>query len=276
VEGKGPAVSGNEGGLERLARVTHSSYEQGASHYKELWAPLIRGFGRELIGAMAIGDAVTILDLGTGVGSLLSDIQSEAKSAVVVGADRVPGMIVHAPREFPLVITDASCLPFGDSTFDATVLAFILFHLEDPIQGLREAGRVLRPGGRVGITTWGNESLSRADDIWAEELDRHGAEAGPAGLAQHKLMDTPTKVRQLFDEAGLESVEVWTHSWEHQPDPDVFLRLRTNVGQSNRKLDTLTPQARGEALASITARLSGLPPEDFRQTADVIFATGRR
>jgi len=46
----------------------------------------------------------------------------------------------------------AEALPFADATFDVAVLSQILEHVADPVVVVREAGRVVRPGGWIGIT----------------------------------------------------------------------------------------------------------------------------
>jgi ubiquinone/menaquinone biosynthesis C-methylase UbiE len=84
-------------------------------------------------------------------------------------------MVALGPRDFPLLVGDAAELPFAAGSFDAVVMAFMLFHLPRPTAGLAEAWRVLRPGGSVGLLTWGTERESRARRQWVEELDAETA-----------------------------------------------------------------------------------------------------
>jgi demethylmenaquinone methyltransferase / 2-methoxy-6-polyprenyl-1,4-benzoquinol methylase len=70
---------------------------------------------------------------------------------MVVGLDFSSGMLQVASERAPgpsYVRGDGLRLPFPDGVFDAVTVAFGLRNFADPEQGLREMGRVLRPGGR--------------------------------------------------------------------------------------------------------------------------------
>jgi demethylmenaquinone methyltransferase/2-methoxy-6-polyprenyl-1,4-benzoquinol methylase len=69
----------------------------------------------------------------------------------VVGLDFSTQMLEVARRDHPgieFLEGDALNLPFGDGSFDASTIAFGLRNLADPVRGLREMQRVVRPGGR--------------------------------------------------------------------------------------------------------------------------------
>jgi ubiquinone/menaquinone biosynthesis C-methylase UbiE len=77
----------------------------------------------------------------------------------------------------PLVAMDIRHLGFKSSSFDAAVIAFVLFHLPDPVQGLVEVAHVLRPGGLLGVSTWGSSPSFGASNVWDEALSAN--DAGP-------------------------------------------------------------------------------------------------
>src|SRR5207249_6867182 len=154
-----------------VARQLTDRYDRGAEAYRELWAPILRSAALPLARVLAGENVERVLDVGTGVGALLSDLASIFPGAGVVGVDRSRGMLALAPPPFGRAVMDAQQLAFPSSSMDRVFLVFMLFHVEDPAGALREARRVLRAGGRVGTLTWAGELQSKANSIWLDCLD---------------------------------------------------------------------------------------------------------
>ncbi|MGC2322336.1 MAG: ubiquinone/menaquinone biosynthesis methyltransferase [Terriglobales bacterium] len=101
-----------------------------------------------------------VLDLCCGTADMaLALRRGAAGSATIFGADFSHAMLVRAAGKtrdrVRLIEADALCLPVGDARFDLVVSAFGFRNLADYDAGLREIGRVLRPGGEVGILDFG-------------------------------------------------------------------------------------------------------------------------
>jgi demethylmenaquinone methyltransferase/2-methoxy-6-polyprenyl-1,4-benzoquinol methylase len=92
------------------------------------------------------------LDVACGSGKLTAALARIAGAeGRVVGLDFSPQMLEVARREHPgieFTEGDALRLPFEEGTFDASTIAFGLRNLADPVKGLQEMQRVLKPGGR--------------------------------------------------------------------------------------------------------------------------------
>lgn len=118
----------------------------------------VRHLGR-LLDGLDLGGA-TVLEIGGGLcwGSLV--VKQRHPSAMVVATDvsasalrlaATVGDMAGAPPDL-LYAADVHRLPFADAWCDLVVGSEVLHHLDDPVAGLREIRRVLRPGGRyVGI-----------------------------------------------------------------------------------------------------------------------------
>jgi SAM-dependent methyltransferase len=251
-------------------------YASEAEAYRELWAPVLEPLGKTLLRSMPLERARRVLDLGCGVGALLPRLREAAPRALVVGLDRTEAMVTLAPREFARTVGDAARLPFEGSCFDAVTMAFMLFHLPEPTAGLVEVGRVLRPGGTLGVLTWGGENTSRAFLEWDAELEDHGAPSAGPKLAWHERVDTPQKVSRLLERDGFEDVTSRIEMLVERPTRDEFVARRLKLGCCRHRMEALEEAARPGFVEAATRRIASLAPEDFEEESEVIVSVARR
>ena len=94
-----------------------------------------------------------VLEVGVGTGKNIAFYPKEVK---VTGVDLTPGMLDRARKraailnkDVNLLIGDAQNLDFPDSFFDTVVATFVFCSVTDPVLGLRELGRVVKPDGQI-------------------------------------------------------------------------------------------------------------------------------
>jgi len=88
------------------------------------------------------------LDVGTGTGRYLALLRS-AGARSVVGIDMSLAMLGRSPRDLPRVCGDACGLPFRDASFDLVCSSLMAGDVSDLAAWVREATRVLAPGGHL-------------------------------------------------------------------------------------------------------------------------------
>lgn len=109
-----------------------------------------------------------VLEIGCGVGAELQILHRRFPRAQLTGVDFAPAQLAKA-RELlreelaagavQLQAGSAYQLPFADASFDGVCLVWVLEHLAEPQRALREARRVLRPGGVLSVTEVFNAGL---------------------------------------------------------------------------------------------------------------------
>jgi ubiquinone/menaquinone biosynthesis C-methylase UbiE len=162
---------------------------------------------------LELGAAGRMLDLGTGPAHIPLLVCERIPDASVLGIDlaehmlavgrqRVAGAGLGARVELRRM--DAKRLDLADGSFDAVYSNTILHHIPDPAPFLREARRVLRPGGALLIRDlYRPTSEARLDELVA--LHAAGATPYQRELFRASLHAafTPTELRTLCDACGL-------------------------------------------------------------------------
>jgi len=172
-----------------------------------------------------LGARGRMLDLGTGPGSIPLLVCARIPDCTVLGVDLADSMLAIAEARLlasPFAErvefrrADVKALPFEDASFDAVFSNTILHHIPEPADMLREARRVLAPGGALLIRDlYRPPSPERAGELVA----LHAADAGPR---QRELFRaslgaalTCAELRILADGCGLAAAEIVLDSDRH-------------------------------------------------------------
>lgn len=130
-----------------------------------------------------------VLDMGCGEGVLRASLSG--RGGLVIGLDRSPTML--AGQTGPVVLGDASALPFADASMAAVVAVNVLDHLADPMPAIIEAHRVLRPEGLFVTATVSRHDSPELAPHWRPKPTTFDAEEAP-GLV-HAVFGTAEAVR---------------------------------------------------------------------------------
>ena len=115
-----------------------------------------------------------ILDAGTGTGAAIPPLFKKYKKAQLVALDLSEKMLKQAGRHGNilrsphLVCADIENLPFADNVFDLVFSSLSMQWCNDLGAALREARRVLKPGGLFVFTTFGPDTLKELRQSWAQ------------------------------------------------------------------------------------------------------------
>jgi SAM-dependent methyltransferase len=152
--------------------------------------------------AIARGD---VLEVGCGDGRLLAQVDRRRVRSLI-GIDLSPRMALRArQRGFEVAVGQAERLPLPDCSFDAVLSGFYSLRYAELDRAVAEVGRVLRPGGRFGLTLQGRRAVALASRLRGIGLLPW---PGKAGLGLRLLLGRergavlPTDVADLASLAG--------------------------------------------------------------------------
>lgn len=138
-----------------MALSNFDRYQRIAWAYDFLDLPFEYGRYRKIRPQLFHGLSGRILDAGVGTGR---NFPFYPVNSTVIGIDLSPAMLAHAQRRLSTATTtvelrqmDVTRLEFPDHYFDAAVATFLFCVLPDELQvaGMRELGRVVKPGGII-------------------------------------------------------------------------------------------------------------------------------
>lgn len=260
---------------EQLKADLADDYGASSTGYDVHWAPVLARLAEDFVNDIPLSEPEVILDLGAGTGSMLRHLGGRT-DATLVGVDRSHGMLTLAPVEALRAVMDAERLALKDEMFDLALAMFIVFHLPDPVAGLTEMRRVLRVGGTLAFTTWGEDDPDfRAFDVFDEILDRQGAAQGRGLYARYELSDTPDKCGALLEETGFHVSSIRSGRMAHEWTIEHLIGFRTQVGYGRIRWESLDADARAAALEEGRAALARLTPEEMVLRDEVIYSVGK-
>ncbi len=270
---------------------TADLYDRIAASYEVWWAPVIAPAALHLLDLVAptVEDrpSAHVVDVGAGTGTLARAAVARWPEVVATAIDPSPGMLsvgrTAAGRTLPSSARRrlrwrtgmAEQLPLDDGSADVVVSSFALQHLHSRIAALREAYRVLRPGGTVAVVTW------LTPDPPFEPRDQYKAVlhdlqlARPATREVYRPFRSTASGAALVRRAGFLRTRAHPGLVEKQWTLDAYVAC-TLESEDWEFIETLDAPTRARLEASWRERLAGLDPSAFCYGDPIAYVTGRR
>jgi ubiquinone/menaquinone biosynthesis C-methylase UbiE len=185
---------------------THVDYIEGHS----------TGATDALLAKVGVHPGDRVLELAAGPGTL-APVWSRlaAPEGSVVVSDVSPAMVEAARRRaeglpnVEVAVLDLSAIERPDASFDVVACRMGLMFALDPGAALAEFGRVLRPGGRIGVLTWGTMKNNPWMTCVGMSAAMNGVIAGSTPLAPGGIfsLSHASALEVLAKEAGFVDVE---------------------------------------------------------------------
>src|SRR5262249_10711925 len=133
-------------------------FEDGAA-YERMMGVWSRLAGDVFLDWLAPARGLRWVDIGCGNGAFTELLAARCAPARVEGIDPSEAQLSFARSRHTAGIAtfrlgDAMALPYADNSFDAAVMALVLFFVPDPAKGVAEMIRVVKSGGSVSVYLW--------------------------------------------------------------------------------------------------------------------------
>jgi len=182
------------------------SFDVPADAYLRFMGRYSQPLAEQFVDLVGVRRGERLLDVGCGPGVLTAPLVARCGEESVSAVDPSPPFVAAARARFPGVdVREAAAehLPYDDSTFDAALAQLVVHFMQEPVSGLREMGRVTRPGGIVSASVWDNAGGTGPLSVfWQAVHEVDPAASGEAQLAGSR----EGHLAELAEEAGLAHV----------------------------------------------------------------------
>lgn len=205
----------SSGHTEKMANL----FDKLSDTYDEVGVDFFQPIAATLVASMPPVEGERWLDIGCGRGAVLLPVaEAIGQHGIAVGIDISNGMIEHARRlalhaglrNVECEVDDAQSPATVKGPFDTISSSLVLFFLADPLSALRNWLPLLKPGGRIGVTTFGavDPRWKEVDEVFQPHLPPQMNDARTSG--KEGPFASNEGVEKLFLDAGFNNVRTAT------------------------------------------------------------------
>lgn len=183
------------------------SFDVGPDLYGRFMGQYSEPLARRFADFAGVEGGQRAVDVGCGPGALTTELVARLGPAAVCAIDPSAPFVAAVAERFPEVdvqLGSAEDLPYPDDAFEIALAQLVVHFMRDPVAGLSEMGRVVRPGGTVAACVWDHAGGSGPLAVFwqaVREVDAAASdESGLAGVREGHLAE-------LCRAAGLQVIE---------------------------------------------------------------------
>lgn len=261
---------------------TAITYNAAADYFDHPISSFWSCFGRRTIERIGLTEGESVLDVCSGSGaSALPAAEIVGPNGKVTAVDLADQLIALAKvkatakriENIEFRVADMLELGYPDEHFDAVVCVFGIFFVPDMHAAVRELWRMVKPGGRMAITTWGAELFEPANSAFWDTVGKVRPDLKRSFNPWDRISE-PYSLQQMLAEVGVHTDQIVAESGSHPlQSPEDWWKIAMGTGYRGT-LDQLDP----ESLAHVhNVNLSHLHKNQVQEiTTNVVYAVAHK
>ena len=211
------AVLNNSPAAEDAMREQWNKQAKGWNDSRAVIQPWLHGATQAMLGMAGIKAGSHVLDVAAGAGDQTLDIAERVgRDGSVLATDLSPDILLFASRQAAAAgyrnvktrVSEGENLQVEDVSFDAVICRLGLMFFGDPLQGLREMLRAVKPGGGVCTMVFSTPQTNPCVAILMSTALRHAGLLPPDPYQPGGLLSLgkPGLIDELFQQAGFRQI----------------------------------------------------------------------
>lgn len=209
--------------LEEAKARAAKAYNAAADYFDHPVSSFWHGFGKQTVERLDLLPGERVLDVCSGSGgSALPAAERVGPKGKVVAADLAENLIALARAKanarglenIEFRVDDMLALGYPDASFDAVVCVFGIFFVPDMAAAARELWRMVRPGGRLAITTWGPNLFEPANSVFWDLIRQERPDLH-RGFNPWDRISEPSGLRDMLADAGIHTENIVAEPGTH-------------------------------------------------------------
>jgi ubiquinone/menaquinone biosynthesis C-methylase UbiE len=217
--------------LDEARARARATYNAAADSYDDAANSFWHRFGRKTIERLDLQRGAAVLDVCCGSGaSAIPAAQTVGPQGRVLGIDLAESLLAIARAKAKLQglenvefrTGDMLDLGLPEASFDAVVCVFGIFFVPDMASAVRALWKLVKPGGKLAITTWGPRFFEPGNTAFWNAVREVAPDLHKSFNPWDRICDPPA-VQGLLADAGIAHSQAWAEAGEHPiPSPEAW------------------------------------------------------